>query len=336
MRAILFSDLHNNNRAILGRARQPVYLDVLGQIYNYARKYHCSRVISLGDTFDSRYNISIEVLCNFYNFVSSNLDIQLILLPGNHEYPDKNNTAKTILYLFKDIAKVILTPATLETANNILMPWRSSEQYLKELREFVRGRTIPTYLFSHITLKEGRVSEGRMLSSSKIGKEDLYDIYPFQGVYLGDVHKAQIVDDRGCFYLGSAVATEFGEENEGCYLWEEGKITRLPLQAPRFRVYEGKADDHNKPIALENYKTEDYNKIYAPANLCSWYKEKYPEAQVIEVHQEKSLEKTAMRLNQAEELPELLRQYLTSKGPVDEYTLQRGVRLIDRLKETVG
>lgn len=311
---MLVADVHVSDRVVLGRPRLPVYMDVLRTVAARARRHGIHHVDVLGDLLDNQRRIPLDVLLSLLRFFHDNRDISWHWLRGNHESPDRANPEKSIMSLFGPVCHVILGPyrESLPGTELVYMPWYPGPLYLEKLEEVVRGLDKPAYLLTHIGLKEGHVSASNFHPRSKVGVEDLYKIYPWKSVFLGDYHDHQRVGDRPCWYLGAPLAHEFGEKASGTFVLHErhGLIGPDALDAPAFVTWDLEACG---PEGLRGYRKTDYNRIRCAASEKAAVQEAFPDAQVVGTDEVEE-EGPAPRLVEGDQLPLLMEKYVEYKG----------------------
>lgn len=329
---ILCADVHLSSRKIMGRSHLDAGMAVLQQIYELARNRGINHVGILGDLLDNKYQIPLEVLIRLHNFFQDHRDVRWTWLKGNHETPDRADPHKSILTLYEDLCEIRIAPMKTSLSGGVLiwMPWYPQDQYLDALRIATAGLNRPAILLTHLGLKEGSVSNSNFHVHSKIGVEELFSVYPWKSVFLGDFHMRQQVGQRPCFYLGATHAHEFGEIGHGCYIWEG--FDRVPqqvaLDAPAFRIW---SDD-----ALDGIHPRDYNRIVTRDEArVALLQEAHPYAEVV-LKTEEAEEASPPRLNDQDELPLLMQQYLAYRGLDEEPYMTAGMKLLETLRSTVG
>jgi len=213
------------------------------------------------------------------------------------------------------------------------MPWYPAKMYMEKLKAIqLQGKT--NYLFSHIGLKGGAVSQSNYHPPSDISADELFEIHPWQMVLLGDYHLAQQIGNKPCYYLGAPMAHEFGEI--GCGVWkltETGLLGNLPIRAPAFKSW--KIVKGARGLDLLDYDKADYNRITAPVEVHERFKEQYPDAELLSEPGAREVETSPVLLDDQDSLPVLMEEYLRIRGLVAEkdWLMPLGLSIVSKLKK---
>ena len=342
---VLIADLHLTDRTVFGRPRLVVGLNVLEQSYRVAKEYKAPCVEILGDLLDSKTRISLDVLLALRNFFDTHRDIHWLWLRGNHESPDRQAPEKSIMALFEGVgahglADIVTAPRVQRGNPHLVwMPWYPAEMYLQKLAEAVEGIAGPAQLMTHLGLRDGHASGSNFHPPSKLGVEDLFKVYPWQIVLLGDYHEAQQVGDRPCYYIGAALPQDFGESGAAqCMVYTQGSWGRRELEAPRFCKW---AITSQETLGLKGYRASDYNRIQVMPEFLEQVRLLYPDAEPLLIQEaEFTTEEPGEgpRLVDGDQLPTLMQQYLEYRNLGSRSTeyMAVGMKIVEKSKMEVA
>ena len=194
---ILFSDLHLNKKT------EKTCFEVLRCVHTHARDAGAT-VGFLGDFFDHVYRrgtVPVDTLNRLIRFFHTEWQVDMIMIPGNHDYFDASETehALTPFKCVNPKIRVVDTPTTIDGA--LWVPWRRDRQTL--LACF--GSQTPRAVFGHFDVV------GAYMSNTQKSEEGLkLEDFPACPVYTGHYHKAQLHGDR-VMYIGSPYQTTQSE-----------------------------------------------------------------------------------------------------------------------------
>ncbi len=250
---------------------------VLDQIIDYLKQQPVDALIIAGDIYDRSVppTVAIELMNQFINLVCGELQIPIILIPGNHDGAQRlgfgaeqlKQAGLHIIANFEDMLKPVVIET--EQAGEVAfygMPYNDPEtvrHYYSEpasthddahqlLCEKIRQQFKPqqhNILISHCFVDGAIESDSeRPLSiggSDRVSHEHFVD---FDYVALGHLHQPQKKGEEFIRYSGSPMKYSFSEQHQkkGMTLVElncDGFVsaTHIPLNAPhQMRIIEGK------------------------------------------------------------------------------------------------
>ncbi|MBJ7436142.1 MAG: metallophosphoesterase, partial [Acinetobacter sp.] len=234
---ILITDTHLTDQNAL------VNESVYAQAIEYAIEYGRVPVIHAGDVFTWRKSQSLSTLLSFGKILRSfqTSDIDLIVIPGNHDKPDYSSE-ESYLDLFDNAANFkLIRNEQVFRINGCLfsfLPFFTDEAYLNKLdnlsqmeSDWVSGNCAHFFI-THIAINGVRNNDGALVQNS-ITKERL-SVY--KRVFCGHYHNAQAYDN--ICYFGSSIQHNFGEDTDKgiVVLYDDGSIEKLYTSYPRYNV----------------------------------------------------------------------------------------------------
>ncbi len=249
---------------------------VLAQIIDYLKQQPVDALIIAGDIYDRSVppTVAIELMNQFINLVCGELQIPIILIPGNHDGAQRlgfgaeqlKQAGLHIIANFEDMLKPVVIET--EQAGEVAfygMPYNDPEtvrHYYSEpasthddahqlLCEKIRQQFKPqqrNILISHCFVDGAIESDSeRPLSiggSDRVSHEHFVD---FDYVALGHLHQPQKKGEEFIRYSGSPMKYSFSEQHQkkGMTLVELNRdgfvsATHIPLNAPhQMRIIEG-------------------------------------------------------------------------------------------------
>ncbi len=249
---------------------------VLEQIIDYLKQQPVDALIIAGDIYDRSVppTVAIELMNQFINLVCGELQIPIILIPGNHDGAQRlgfgaeqlKQAGLHIIANFEDMLKPVVIET--EQAGEVAfygMPYNDPEtvrHYYSEptsthddahqlLCEKIRQQFKPqqrNVLISHCFVDGAIESDSeRPLSiggSDRVSHEHFVD---FDYVALGHLHQPQKKGEEFIRYSGSPMKYSFSEQHQkkGMTLVELNRdgfvrATHIPLNAPhQMRIIEG-------------------------------------------------------------------------------------------------
>jgi len=214
------SDIHIRNT----EEHVKIYIHVFENLYEYLRgsKSDNSLIVITGDILHNkdRLTTTCETLCiDFFEKLSSLMTT--IIIPGNHDFNEKNNTKEdslsTILYKRDFNNLYYLKLSGVYRFNNILFGVSSliDNKMIKAVDITDSGIKIALY---HGAVANSKNSKGFEFSKKAINNFDNYDL-----VLLGDIHYHQYLNDNKTIaYASSLISQNFSEtdHNHGVLVWD--------------------------------------------------------------------------------------------------------------------
>ena len=207
----------------------------LGRIRRLCTKNRVEVVCILGDIFEARNSLEVNVLNATYNAFQdyATHGIRLILLVGNHDRTDVGR--EHALEVFKPFCEVVDSPTTLRFShwNIVAVPFHPSARSVRNaIRKCVTQDT--RILLLHTAVKTLKMPNGKTWGEGI----DLEDIPKHVLCLMGHYHRWHELRTNKVFYLGSLM-----EENQGdasiakyyaVYDSERGKVDFHLSSGPKF------------------------------------------------------------------------------------------------------
>lgn len=256
MSILLFSDLHCHNfeqfSEKLPSGRNSRFQDCLNVVFQ-AREICIEKQVDtcvfLGDVFESRTKLDIDVLTGTYEaFRSLSGSVDLIMVKGNHDaYTKVGDVYST--KIFSEFAKVVEGPGIWRLGNKAswnvaIYPWTSD---IEGMKEWIKQMPPCDLFLFHQGLSEAAVGPFDMHVKTEVSIKDL-PLDKTRYCIAGDFHKRQFLANGKFHYLGSPLQLSFGErEDNKCFtlIHDDWSIESIPTNAPRFYLFEN-ADAYEK------------------------------------------------------------------------------------------
>lgn len=199
MKIFLVGDTHAGIYPLSGDKWKNIIKDYFYKFYIPMLRKKASKgdiVLFLGDLFDSRSQIPIDVLIFMQNIlieISKICEVHIII--GNHDLWSKTesdiNTPS--LYKFIDNVHVYETPNVLELNGKkcLLMPWIERK---KDLISCLDTHTGCDYLFCHSDLNGARMHL-KSVAHKNTDKIDIKNFIGYKKVYSGHIHIVQKINN---------------------------------------------------------------------------------------------------------------------------------------------
>lgn len=219
---------------------------ILDQICGMASANQADAVVIAGDVYDRVIPPSeaVTLLDRFINALTD-LDIQVILISGNHDSPErlsfgenlfsrqgvhiagvrKDELTKVVIEETTCVTEFLLLPfvkpsqlgvRTSDEAMECLLKRYWQEEDQKEKKDSIRkNRVLVTHFFVTNGGKEPELSDSE--TTIHVGGLDNVDVSRFEGfdyVALGHIHKPQQIGELPVWYAGSPLAYSFGEAGQ--------------------------------------------------------------------------------------------------------------------------
>lgn len=253
MKVLIISDLHADNYTQFARlldngvnSRLQACLDVLSQVHDICISKEISDIFFLGDLFNSRTAVPMDVYYLVYEKlkeISNDRDIWLLV--GNHDLFLKRGNEISSTRPFETICHVVDKPMVTISVDNLTqfvwLPFEEgNKENLKLLRDFqplsIRKNAL---LLGHLGLTGAKVGTHEYRMKTELNVEDLHPEL-FDWVVLGHYHKFQILGkDENVVYAGSMLQRTFGErgEKKSAFIFDTKnphELSRIELTAPKF------------------------------------------------------------------------------------------------------
>ena len=158
----------------------------------------------LGDLFDHRYQVNVNILSEVYKLFKEQLnefDIRIIV--GNHDAYYKTTTEVNSVSFLGSLenVKVFSSPSYDDKYSEIFMvPWIADEkQFVEDLK---KGNWISKYCFGHFEFSGFSMNK---YSMNETGLDSLKIQKYFSNIYTGHYHKrsSKVTEDGIIQYIGS-------------------------------------------------------------------------------------------------------------------------------------
>ncbi|MEH6557030.1 MAG: exonuclease SbcCD subunit D [Oceanicoccus sp.] len=247
---------------------------VLEQIVAYIQSESVDALVIAGDIYDRSVPPAkaVELLDEFMTTICSDMNVPVILIPGNHDGAERlrfgsRQLRSAGLHILGDLNRVtepVLITAGDDTVAFYGIPYNDPEtvrnlfavdvtsyddahSYLVDQVTSVKSNDVANVLISHCFLDGAEESESeRPLSIGGADRVSYQPCVDFDYVALGHLHSPQYKGEKFIRYSGSILKYSFSEEkqNKGVTLVELNNrsvtSTHLPLQALRdMRIIEG-------------------------------------------------------------------------------------------------
>lgn len=243
MESILLTDTHmgikNNSKVWL-----EITYNLFKEITDYCVMNNITKIIHLGDWFNSRYTInvlSIELSYKIAKMLNDN-GITLYIIKGNHDIYFKNKPRPHSLMLFDKYDNVVVIEEPTEFDEEILCPWG-----------VIPIQTDKKILMGHYEI--GNIitnASGHTLENTKL---KISDFENFDMVFSGHFHTQSTT--KNIKYIGSAFPMDFNDVNDkrGYYHYKNGVILNF-------------IEYNDAPKFVQFTSDQDFSKIDIKGNIC--------------------------------------------------------------------
>lgn len=341
MRFLICADYHCRNRP---EGALYLYRRLLRTTTIKAIHTGCNFIFHVGDIIHEKHCVLVELLLMLYQEFewARQQNITWVLIPGNHDMPDKSKPAQTILGLFKRVAQVYVNPRILrgDGWTIYLQPFRLPEAFKRncaELAKAARSDDNPFRLqLAHIGLAEGVMSESNSYRvPSPIRVADLYPQH-YTLTMCGDYHSTQQLHDR-LWYIGAPIAHMHGDvPNQG--VWVVDTATKavdqveLPGSWPEFIT---KTLDKREELLIN---PDFHYKLKVSAEMKPFYQLQYGDLPNVKIETVAGqVNPGARRLEGVGEndTRKILKIWLEKKGYLDEQYFELGDEYLSRAERVL-
>ncbi len=276
MKFLAFADLHAHNysqfSSILSdgtNTRLADCLDIFRQIREYGEKKGIKKALFLGDLFNTRTKVAIDVYYKVFDelAVMKSEGFELFLIVGNHDQFLKSGAIHSIRPL-SSVATVIDKPICLKELDVYAIP------YIENL-EARRGAIMAGRKAGAGILAIHSPVDGALVGPTDVALQDGLKLADLKGnafkmILLGHYHKSQKLAEN-VHFLGSPLELNLGERNDGQKgFWvvdtEDYSMKMIPTQYPRFIELEDEWTEEQVRnnfvrLVLKNSKEKDDLKI---------------------------------------------------------------------------
>lgn len=204
MKILLFSDLHAR-KIYRNLSSEGVLQDIVNTIHEIevvAKTNKVEAVIFLGDLFDRKGSVSVELLDRIYKALRPFAYRDITMLQGNHDVSGKYS----ILEPFRELGGVIDYPCTFDLGGIKFFAYPHYDgDYLYEEADVMIG---------HLALAEGVLGDTDIKLKKELSIKEIEEFYDL--ILLGHYHKHQRVRKK-TWYIGSALQLSFGETGQSKY-----------------------------------------------------------------------------------------------------------------------
>lgn len=265
MEFLVFSDLHLNKfpRANITKDGENELLlaglNIIDQVYSYARDNDIKNIIFTGDLFHIRSKVDTEVYTDLLykkldKYFGAEKDLSLILIPGNHD--QINKTGKHLLFPLSKISRVfIIDKLHIHKDTNVLF---CPHQYkLDDLYAFLeKNSNDKSYIFMHQLLVNSPSMSGQLFR-----KNEAVDISRFKYKYVFSGHNHRPFENKklNVYNIGSPMHYDFGDvecQDRFFLHFNNGRTTWVKTEFPHFAVQGTPESKKAKYIKRETKKVQ--------------------------------------------------------------------------------
>lgn len=204
MKILLFSDLHARKlyRNLSSEEVLQDIINVIHEIQVIAKNNKVEAIIFLGDLFDRKGSVSVELLDRIYKALRPFADNHFIMIQGNHDISGRYS----ILEPFKELGEAIDYPCVFDLGGKKFFAYPHYDgDYLYEEADVMIG---------HLALAEGVLGDTDIKLKKELSIKEIEDFYDL--ILLGHYHKFQKIREK-TWYIGSALQLSFGEAGQKKY-----------------------------------------------------------------------------------------------------------------------
>lgn len=281
-RALLISDLHYKQDTA------NTVIDILNYVKQKAKEQNCD-VYFLGDFWDhvySRGTVPVDLLNRMLRFMSE-WDVNMIMIPGNHDYFDSSETEHGLEAFARINPRITVVSEPTVIDSKLFLPYRKNPEHIKNAVQTLEGYTS---IYGHLDVI-GATMHGNVKAKKGI-QHDVLKVPTYSGHY----HTANKYNN--VTYIGSLYQVHLGEYKDTKRLLMVNKEGML-IQAfvmPKFgRVHykhRGVLD-----VDIDSLKTNDrvVCEIYNLGDEAAAKRRKLKEMGVI-VEEQKAFRQTTTRM----------------------------------------
>lgn len=215
-------------------------LRVLEQGYDRAKHEGVPFIIN-GDLTHNKNSMDplvTSVLDKFFQTVEADDAIDIWLVPGNHEKPEKFQHVNTLEVFERGCVHLVRKPARIEINGThlILCPFAYDHKNQAMVALGHKQNQHPAIFIGHFPVDGA--SLGRHTLSTSVKFEDFQPDH-YTALLFNDIHKHQPIGTKG-YHLGATMQNNFGESGYDVGWWlmsvsgAEVYLERVPVQAPQF------------------------------------------------------------------------------------------------------
>ena len=230
-------------------------LNVLDEIYSFAKEKRCKNVFIAGDLFHTRGKIDTVIYDSIYQFLKKSGDVRTYLVVGNHDQAVKNGSVHS-LRPFRELphVEVIDTPTTIK--NVLFLPYQEKVDF--------DTFTSADYLVGHMGVSGAVVGA----SNYEIGEEvGLKHLKKYKLAFLGHFHKGQSLGN--VHIPGSPLQHTLGErEDKKGFLYVDYyyNMKVIETHAPKFKMI-----DVADPKDVTGFDKDDYVQFVVKSKKLKFY-----------------------------------------------------------------
>lgn len=317
MRILFAADLH------IGKPPHVKWqIEAIHHISRLSRQYRCVAVIILGDVFDNRYRLPIDVAVDAqraFKQLKSEVD-RIIVVAGNHDCFNHDCSISS-LALFDGLLDPIIGERSFKISGTRFhaISYRSD---IQEASSAIQNSPECDYLLLHQQIR------GAIYSNSTIAvgiDRAILDSCRARRILLGDIHTHQYIGDR-IMYLGSVIELDFGERNSkhGIWIYDERTDAFKHISIPAPRHWLLTEEEFYAKQAEINFEIDVVRVITDNDSL----REIHPRLQIMRPMSTTRTERTRIDKNSTSE--QLVDSYLSYLSIVDDYKRAFGIALLNK------
>lgn len=285
MKCVIFSDLQANNYRSYAHyqggynSRLLEIVDVLRQIREYMNDHSIDTFFFLGDLFDPRIKIDVEILYLIGKEFKQWIRFTGYFLLGNHDkYEESDEVQTNPLEIMLNNKFNIVSDAQYCIGNVLMIPYRTSrEKFIADIdmfRSSIKESLDKYTLMIHqgivdITLPNERCARSSGSASNLIATDDVSD---FGVVFTGHWHGAR--KKKNVYVVGSPLQFDFNDigEERGFIVYDtdEHSVERVTTTYRKFVDYEIKSKKELVSLLKSLPSLNVYPRIVLPEDLVDW------------------------------------------------------------------
>ena len=249
-KVILTADVHYHKWEAFcedgGRTRLHNISTVMRTIIDYAATSGSNNLQILGDVFEKRNPIDVEVFHTFMEDMkyAINKGVKVTILAGNHDQTymqdAMTDTSLSIVNELNASLRVITTPSILTVAGVriLYVPYFKNHQGIEEL---INDNKDIQYCFGHFGIANAKLINSDFAIKAGVRQVSLYDHPSLKHVFAGHYHTPQTLEEPKCppmTYIGSPLHHTFNDEGQAKSFIEldlaTNTFTRIPTSYPEF------------------------------------------------------------------------------------------------------
>lgn len=197
MRYLIIGDQHfgmgNNNTRLLNQSRDFYENLVIPLIKDKS----IDAIIDLGDTFDKRDIVNINVLNEVKDFAYNKINIPIYIIVGNHSLFYRNSDKLNNLLVLNEYSNIHIIDKFTQLENIDLVPWISNENVISITDSIINSKS--KYCFGHFEFNGFKYDKTRISEVKEKITQNIFKKY--NKVFSGHYHIQS--EQNNILYTGS-------------------------------------------------------------------------------------------------------------------------------------